>query len=36
MLWSKMSPKNLADNWKLIRKFYRRRGGRLVGRENLF
>ena len=41
MLWSKMSPRNLADDWKLIGKFCWRRGRRLIGgrgggRENLF
>jgi len=36
MLWSKMSSRNLVDVWRLIEKFYWRRGGRGVGHENLF
>jgi len=27
ILWLKMSPRNLADDWSLIGKFCRRRGG---------
>ena len=36
MLWAKISARNLANDWRLIEKFCRRRKGKRVGRENLF
>jgi len=36
MLWLKMSPRNVAADWRLLWKFCRKRGGRGGGPENLF